>query len=71
MRVKNNFESHKIVFDYQGAHDRDLIRLVSLKSWRFTCADPESNFTGLLTKLDHKDLLDFQDRTLARKDNHD
>jgi hypothetical protein len=48
-------------FDYQDAKDDDLIRLVSLKSWRFTCADPKSNFTGLLTKLDHSSLLRLPD----------
>ena len=58
---KSKFESHKIVFDYQGAQDGDLIRLVSLKNWRFTCADPKSNFTGLLTKLDHSSLLRLPD----------
>jgi len=48
----------QVVFDDRGAQDGDSIRLVSLKSWRFTCADPKSNFTGLLTKLgDHSDSL--------------
>jgi|SRR5271166_512780 len=51
------YEGGKIVFDYQGAQDGDSIRLVTLKSWRFTCADPKSNFTGLLTKLDHSSLF--------------
>lgn len=40
-------------FDYQGAGDEDLIRLVSLQSWRFTSTDPEQTFSGLLTRLNH------------------
>ena len=48
---------NQVLFDDRGAQDGDSIRLVSLKSWRFTCVDPDSNFTGLLTKLDHKDSL--------------
>lgn len=35
-------------FDYQGANDEDYIRLVSLKSWRFACADKNESFKGLL-----------------------
>ena len=38
-------------FDYQGAGDDDLIRLVSLKSWRFACADEIYSFKGLLVNL--------------------
>jgi len=39
-------------FDYQGAKDNDLIRLVSLTSWSFTCVNNQHNFTALLKKLD-------------------
>ncbi|MEG4120992.1 hypothetical protein QUA43_26435 [Microcoleus sp. N9_B4] len=39
-------------FDYQGAGDNDLIRLVSLTSWSFTCVNNQHNFTALLKKLD-------------------
>jgi hypothetical protein len=39
-------------FDYQGAGENDLIRLVSLQSWSFACVDHQRSFTGLLTGLD-------------------
>jgi len=39
-------------FQYQDAGDEDLIRLVSLKSWSFSCVDEKQNFKGLLTHLD-------------------
>src|SRR5919198_4291096 len=44
-------EEPAYVFDYQGAADADPIRLVSLKSWGFACADPQQDFVGLLTNL--------------------
>lgn len=40
-------------FNYQDAQDEDLIRLVSLQSWRFTSASPEQTFHGLLNQLNH------------------
>jgi hypothetical protein len=39
--------------DYQGAGDDDLIRLVSLYSWSFSCIAAEESFQGLLNNLDH------------------
>ncbi len=39
------------VFDFQGAEPDDLIRLVSLKSWSFTCLSHEHSFHDLLTGL--------------------
>lgn len=42
------------VFDYQGAADSDSIRLVTLKSWSFACADPRQDFAGLLTNLNRR-----------------
>jgi hypothetical protein len=39
-------------FDYQGAGDDNLIRLVSLKSWSFACVDEKQSFKGLLMNLD-------------------
>lgn len=39
-------------FDYQGAKDNDLIRLVSLTSWSFTCVNNQHNFTALVKNLD-------------------
>lgn len=38
-------------FDYQGATDKDLIRLISLKSWSFTCIAKEQTFTEILQNL--------------------
>jgi len=43
-----------IEFDYQKAKDGHLIRLVSLKSWRFACIkSPHGSFTGMLQHLNH------------------
>ena len=39
-------------FNYQGAGANDLIRLVSLKSWSFSCVDEKQSFKGLLLNLD-------------------
>lgn len=39
-------------FVYQGAGGDDLFRLVSLKSWSFSCIDEKQSFKGLLQKLD-------------------
>jgi hypothetical protein len=39
-------------FDFGAAGPADYTRLISLKSWRFACADPAGDFTGLLTGLD-------------------
>ncbi|MFB8793168.1 MAG: hypothetical protein U7126_02795 [Microcoleus sp.] len=39
-------------FDYQGAKDNELIRLVSLTSWSFTCVNNQHNFTALVKNLD-------------------
>ena len=52
---------HHFVFDHQGAQDGDSIRLVSLKSWRFTCASEHHNFTGLLRHLDWSSALRIPD----------
>lgn len=41
-------------FDYQGAGDNDLIRLVSLTSWSFACVNNQHNFTALVKKLDRQ-----------------
>jgi hypothetical protein len=46
------YEGDQLVFDHQGAQGGDSIRLVSLKSWRFTCAEKNNSFTGLLKGLD-------------------
>ena len=39
-------------FDYQGAGPQDLIRLVSLRSWRFSCLADHPNLKDLLASLD-------------------
>lgn len=41
-------------FDFQGARDNDKIRLVSLKSWSFSCIDEKQSFQGLLTHLNRE-----------------
>jgi hypothetical protein len=41
-------------FDFQGAGDHDKIRLVSLKSWSFSCIDEKQSFQGLLTNLNRE-----------------
>ena len=51
------YEGDQLVFDHQGAQEGDSIRLVSLKSWRFTCANERHNFTGLLRHLDRSSAL--------------
>ncbi|GAX34526.1 hypothetical protein [Nodularia sp. NIES-3585] len=38
-------------FNFDGAGDEDLIRLVTLASWSFGCIDPEQSFTELLINL--------------------
>lgn len=39
-------------FDYQGAQGDQRVRLVSLKSWRFTCVPDHPSFKDLLLGLD-------------------
>ncbi|MDB9389651.1 hypothetical protein [Microcystis aeruginosa] len=41
-------------FDFKGAVNNDNIRLVSLKSWSFSCVDEKQNFQGLLTHLNRE-----------------
>ena len=55
------YEHDQLVFDQQGAQEGDSIRLVSLKSWRFTCANERHNFTGLLRHLDRSSALRLPD----------
>jgi hypothetical protein len=49
-------------FNYQAAGSSDLLRLVSLKSWRFACVSAKQSFKGLLTHLNHKLLFHFPDK---------
>ena len=41
----------KYAFDYDGASGNQLIRLISLKSWSFACADRGKSFKQLLLDL--------------------
>ena len=41
-------------FNYQGATDDDSIRLVTLKSWSFACADERQSFKGILVHLNRE-----------------
>jgi hypothetical protein len=45
----------KYGFNYQGANGDDLIRLVSLKSWSFACANEKKSFKELLLGLNGQD----------------
>lgn len=51
--MEARYESTGDAFDFQGAGENDLIRLVCLKSWRFECTNPEDSFTELLLKANH------------------
>ncbi|MFK0732703.1 MAG: hypothetical protein ACIWVG_16350 [Gloeotrichia echinulata HAB0833] len=53
-------DGEKVVFNEQGAEDQDLIRLVSLKSWRFACLDHKQSFKGLLMHLNHQLLFNIK-----------
>ena len=44
----------EFVFDYQGAGGAEKIRLVSLKSWSFACADERQSFVGLVQNLNRQ-----------------
>jgi hypothetical protein len=48
--LENRYDSTG-AFDYQGAAAGDKIRLVSLKTWSFTCLEEKQNFKGLLENL--------------------
>lgn len=41
-------------FDYGDAGDGHFVRLVSLKSWRFSCVDDKQSFKALLLHLNHQ-----------------
>ncbi|XXY49038.1 hypothetical protein WME91_54435 [Sorangium sp. So ce269] len=41
-------------FDFDDAAPDERIRLVCLKSWRFSCIDRKQSFTALLTNVDHE-----------------
>lgn len=47
-------------FDYQTNNPDDLVRLVSLYSWRFACVSQKQSFKGLLMHLNHPLLFNIQ-----------
>ena len=47
--LENRFSGDN--FNYQGAKDSDKIRLVTLKSWSFSCESHAHNFSSLLKNL--------------------
>ncbi|WP_293150359.1 hypothetical protein [Okeania sp. SIO2C9] len=44
-------------FNFQDAGDNDSIRLVSLKSWSFSCVDEKQSFKRLLTHINRGEFL--------------
>ncbi len=50
--VENRLEPNGSGFQWLGAGDHDLVRLVCLESWRFACVDPAQTFTNLILDLD-------------------
>lgn len=49
-----NYYTEKEGFAFPtGMKDNELVRLVSLYSWRFVCLDEKQSFAGLLTQLNH------------------
>lgn len=59
--VENSYDSpnpdvyDQAVFQFPAnSQASDLVRLVSLKSWSFTCVDERQSFQGLLAQLNHQ-----------------
>ncbi|MCA2939786.1 MAG: hypothetical protein EWV49_14000 [Microcystis aeruginosa Ma_QC_Ch_20071001_S25] len=50
--LEERYDKDSGEFDYQGARPNDLIRLVSLASWSFTCVNSKHNFDALLKEID-------------------
>ena len=70
--LENRYKGKPIgQFDYQGAGDNDLIRLVSLTSWSFACVDNRQNFSALLQKINRKpDTLRLKNRHNSEADDY-
>ncbi|EPX62287.1 hypothetical protein D187_008474 [Cystobacter fuscus DSM 2262] len=49
--VEGRYHQDSEEFDFGGAGEEALIRLVSLKRWSFSCLDPDQSFTALLSKV--------------------
>ena len=56
-------------FNDKNATDDDYIRLVVLKSWSFSCTEPEQTFTGLLKNL-NKDTLKLPTENSSEADQY-
>ena len=52
--LEERYDKDSGEFDYQGARPNDLIRLVSLASWSFTCVNSKHNFDALLKEIDRE-----------------
>ncbi|MBD1857652.1 MULTISPECIES: hypothetical protein [Leptolyngbya] len=52
-RFIDKIDEPKKVFDYR---EKDLVRFVSLKSWSFSCTDPDRNFKQILLHLNQDTL---------------
>jgi hypothetical protein len=46
------YDFHTADYHFHGVNEADRVRLVSLKSWRFSCVDASQNFAALLSHLD-------------------
>lgn len=66
--LENRYSNGK--FNDQNATDAEYIRLVTLKSWRFACTNPEQNFSGLLKNL-NKETLRLPSQDNSSQDNPD
>ena len=52
--LEERYDKDSGKFNYQGAGPNDLIRLVSLTSWSFTCVNSKHNFDALLKEIDRE-----------------
>ncbi|MEM9007316.1 MAG: hypothetical protein AAGE59_27800 [Cyanobacteria bacterium P01_F01_bin.86] len=66
--LENRYSNGKL--NDQNATDDEYIRLVTLKSWSFSCTNPEQNFAGLLKNLD-KETLRLPSQDNPSQDNPD
>lgn len=61
--VEDRYLSDSDNFNYQGAGDNDLIRLVCLQNWSFACIDEKQSFSQLLWNLCDKSDTDSNSKT--------
>lgn len=73
LEERYDYDGGGFVYDDPGAGE--FIRLVSLKSWSFTCVDQKQSFKGLLTHLNHTFLFSVEpadlDACVADMDDED